>query len=41
MTPFLHAIQLVEDLLGAEEIAESVQNLTDLASQRARRFALE
>src|SRR5438105_467536 len=41
MTPFLHAIQLVEDLLGAEEIAEPVQNLTDLASQRARRFALE
>src|SRR5947209_9487446 len=41
MAPFLHAIQLVEDLLGAEEIAEPVQNLTDLASQRARRFALE
>ena len=41
MTPFLHAIQLVEDLLGKEEIAEPVQNLTELASQRARRSALE
>src|SRR5437899_6163737 len=41
MTPLLHALQPVEDLLKAEEIAEPVQNLTELASQRARRFALE
>src|SRR5947209_3246126 len=41
MTPFLHAVQLVEDVLTAEERAESVQNLTDLASRRSRRSALE
>ena len=41
MTPFLHAVQLVEDFLRAEEIAEPVHNLTELASQRARRAALE
>ena len=41
MTPFLHAIQLVEDFLRAEEIAEPAQNLTELASQRSRRAALE
>src|SRR2546421_5904144 len=41
MTPFLHALQLVEDFLRAEEIAEPVQNLTELASLRARRAALE
>jgi hypothetical protein len=41
MTPFLHSVQLVEDLLRAEEIAEPVHNLTELDSQRARRSALE
>ena len=41
MTPLLHSVQLIEDLLKAEEIAEPVQNLTDLASQRTRRAALE
>jgi DNA polymerase III epsilon subunit-like protein len=41
MTPFLHAVQLVEDFLSAEETAEPVHNLTDLASRRARRSALE
>src|SRR6266699_1377237 len=41
MTPFLHALQLVEDVLSGEEIAEPVQNLTELANRRARRFALE
>src|SRR5205823_1875690 len=41
MTPFLHAVQLVEDFLRAEEIAEPVHNLTELASLRARRAALE
>ena len=41
MAPFLHAIQLVEDFLRAEEIAEPVHNLTELANRRARRSALE
>jgi len=41
MTPFLHALQLVEDVLSGEEIAEPVQNLTELANRRARRCALE
>src|SRR5436305_13601584 len=41
MTPFLHAIQLVEDVLSGEEIAEPVHNLTELANRRARRSALE
>jgi DNA polymerase III epsilon subunit-like protein len=41
MTPFLHALQLVEDVLSGEEIAEPVHNLTELANRRARRAALE
>jgi DNA polymerase III alpha subunit (gram-positive type) len=41
MTPFLYSVQLIEDFLRAEERAEPVQNLTYLASRRARRFALE
>src|SRR6266567_5027046 len=41
MTPLLHTVQLIEDFLRAEERAEPVHNLTDLASQRARRAALE
>ncbi len=41
MTPFLHALQLVEDVLRAEEIAEPVHNLTELANRRARRSTLE
>ena len=41
MTPLLHSVQLIEDLLKAEEIAEPVHNLTELANRRARRSALE
>src|SRR6266702_562464 len=41
MTPLLHALQLVEDVLSGEEIAEPVHNLTELANRRARRSALE
>jgi DNA polymerase III epsilon subunit-like protein len=41
MTPFLQAVQLVEDFLRAEETAEPVHNLTELASRRGRRSALE
>jgi DNA polymerase III epsilon subunit-like protein len=40
MTPFLHSVQLIEDFLRAEELAEPMQNLTDLASRRAKRAAL-
>src|SRR5438034_6538091 len=35
MTPLLHAIQLVEDVFSAEEIAEPVHNLTELANLEA------
>src|SRR6266567_3673178 len=40
-TPFLHTMQLIEDLLTAEEAAGPVQDLTDLASHRVRRSAIE
>src|SRR6266567_3374059 len=36
MTPLLHSVQLIEDLLKAEEIAEPVHNLTELANLRDR-----
>jgi len=39
-TPFLHTMQLIEDLLTAEEAAGPVQDLTDLASHRVRRSAI-
>src|SRR5258708_10834605 len=41
MTPFIHTLQLVEDLLAAEEAAGSVRGLTDLTSHRIRRSAIE
>jgi len=41
MTPFLQTVQLIEEVLEAEEAAGPVQGLADLASHRARRTTLE
>jgi DNA polymerase III epsilon subunit-like protein len=41
MTPFLQTVQLIEDMLSAEEAAGPVQGLADLASHGARRTSIE
>src|SRR2546425_7839544 len=41
MTPFLHTMQLIEELLTAEETAGPVCDLTDLADHRLRRSAID
>ena len=41
MTPFLQIVQLIEEVLEAEEATGPVQGLADLASHRTRRSTIE